>query len=70
MRHFIPRKTDLAILPAKRFNALFAAYNNTSRKCLDFKIPTETFAEVLHFEYESTSPLSRGRQVNRPHSSR
>jgi IS30 family transposase len=61
MRRFIPRKTDLALLPAKRFNALIAAYNNTPRKCLDFKTPAETFAQVLHFECESTSPLSRGR---------
>lgn len=60
MRRFIPRKTDLAILPAKRFNAIVAAYNNTPRKCLDFRTPAETFAEVLHFECESTSPLSRG----------
>jgi IS30 family transposase len=62
MRRFIPRKTDLAVLPAKSFNALVAAYNNTPRKCLDFRTPAETFAEVLHFECESTSPLSRGRQ--------
>ena len=61
MRRFIPRKTDLAILPAKSFNALVSAYNNTPRKCLDFKTPAETFAEVLHFECESNSPLSRGR---------
>ncbi len=65
MRRFIPRKIDLAILPAKRFNALIAAYNNTPRKCLDFNTPAETFAKVLHFECESTSPLSRGRQLYR-----
>jgi IS30 family transposase len=64
MRRFIPRKTDLAILPAKRFNALVAAYNNTPRKCLDFRTPDETFAKVLHFECESTSPLSRGRHLH------
>jgi transposase, IS30 family len=61
MRRFIPRKTDLAVLPDKRFKALIAAYNNTPRKCLDYKTPAETFAEALHFECESTSPLSRGR---------
>jgi IS30 family transposase len=63
MRRYIPRKTDLAILPDKRFNALVSAYNNTPRKCLDFKTPAETFSQVLHFECESTSPLSRGRQL-------
>jgi len=62
MRRFIPRKTDLATLPDKRFNVLVSAYNNTPRKCLDFKTPAETFSELLHFECESTSPLSRGRQ--------
>jgi IS30 family transposase len=59
MRRFIPRKTDLATLPDKRFNALIAAYNNTPRKCLDFRTPAETFAQVLHFECESTLPRSR-----------
>jgi IS30 family transposase len=63
MRRFIPRKTDLATLPNKRFKALISAYNNTPRKCLDFKTPAETFSEVLHFECESTSPLARGRQL-------
>jgi IS30 family transposase len=59
MRRFIPRKTDLAILTSQRFNALVSAYNNTPRKCLDFKTPAETFWEVLHFECESTFPLAR-----------
>jgi IS30 family transposase len=59
MRRFIPRKTDLAILSRQRFNALVSAYNNTPRKCLDFKTPVETFLEVLHFECESTFPLAR-----------
>ena len=61
MRRFIPRKTDLATLSSKRFKALVGAYNNTPRKCLDFKTPAESFSEVLHFECESTSPLPRGR---------
>src|SRR5262249_28647514 len=61
MRRFIPRKTDLAMLPKREFNALLRAYNSTPRKCLDFKTPAETFSELLHFECESTSPLSRGR---------
>jgi IS30 family transposase len=32
MRRFMPRKTDLAMLPNKRFKALISAYNNTPRK--------------------------------------
>ena len=59
MRRFIPRKTDLATLPNKRFNDLVSAYNNTPRKCLDFRTPAEAFSEVLHFECESTFPLTR-----------
>jgi IS30 family transposase len=59
MRRFLPRKTALATLPAKQFKALINAYNNTPRKCLDFKTPAETFAQALHFECESTFPLAR-----------
>jgi IS30 family transposase len=59
MRRFMPRKTDLATLPDKRFKALIRAYNNTPRKCLDFRTPAEAFSEVLHFECESTFPLAR-----------
>ncbi|WP_249780023.1 IS30 family transposase [Bradyrhizobium sp. dw_411] len=60
MRRFIPRKTDLATLSTRRFRRLIAAYNNTPRKCLDFSTPAETFAQVLHFECESTSRPSPG----------
>jgi IS30 family transposase len=59
MRRFIPRKTDLAMLPQELFLALVSAYNNTPRKCLDFRTPAETFIQLLHFECESTFPLSR-----------
>lgn len=59
MRRFLPRKTALATLSDSRFNALISVYNNTPRKCLDFKTPAEVFAEVLHFECESTFPLAR-----------
>ena len=61
MRRFIPRKTDLATLPTSRFQKFIAAYNNTPRKCLDFRTPAESFAQVLHFECESTSRRSPGR---------
>jgi transposase, IS30 family len=61
MRRFLPRKTDLATLNQPSFLAAMLAYNNTPRKCLDFKTPAEAFsAHLLHFECESTSPLSRG----------
>ena len=74
MRRFIPRKTDLATLQPKRFAALVSAYNNTPRKCLDFRTPAEAFSKVLHFGCESSSPRPRGRaefelpiQYNRSH---
>lgn len=60
MRRFMPRKTDLATLSTRRFRNLIAAYNNTPRKCLDFRTPAESFAQVLHFECESTVPRFRG----------
>lgn len=61
MRRFIPRKTDLATLTTAKFNALLAAYNNTPRKCLDWRTPAEAFSKALHFECESTVPASWGR---------
>jgi IS30 family transposase len=57
LRRFLPRKTNLDELPDGLLNALVARYNNTPRKCLGFKTPAETF--LLHFECESTFPLSR-----------
>lgn len=61
MRRFLPRKTDLAQIDQAHFLTLIAAYNNTPRKCLDWKTPAEAFSEqLLHFKRESTSPLSRG----------
>jgi IS30 family transposase len=60
IRRFLPRRTDLeSLLPDELFNAALA-YNHTPRKCLDFQTPAEAFSSVLHFERESTSPLSRG----------
>ncbi len=62
MRRFMPRKTDLDRLPTRRFRRMIAAYNNTPRKCLDFRTPAEVFSNVLHFECESTSRPSPGRR--------
>jgi IS30 family transposase len=59
MRRFLPRKSDLSTLSNRRLYALLSAYNNTPRKCLDFRTPAEVFLQVLHFECESTFPLSR-----------
>ena len=54
MRRVLPRKTDLVTLSDDRFTQLVSAYNNTPRKCLDYKTPAELFNEqVLHFKCES-----------------
>ena len=61
MRRFLPRKTDLATIDDDLFSAIIAAYNNTPRKCLDWKTPAQAFAiNLLHFERESTSLLPQG----------
>ncbi|MHC4718469.1 MAG: IS30 family transposase [Planctomycetota bacterium] len=60
MRRTLPRKTDLVTLSNERFTQLIQAYNNTPRKCLDFRSPAEVFwNEVLHFKCESTFPRPR-----------
>ena len=60
LRRLLPRKTDLETLTNQRFVRLVQAYNNTPRKCLDFRTPAEFFwEEVLHFKCESCCPFSR-----------
>jgi IS30 family transposase len=61
MRRFLPRKTDLSTLDSGALFGMMAAYNNTPRKCLDYRTPAEAFSQqVLHFKCESTSSPSRG----------
>jgi IS30 family transposase len=53
MRRALPRKTDLARMPDNHFQETIQAYNNTPRKCLDYKTPAEIFwKELLHFKCE------------------
>jgi len=59
LRRGLPRKTDLAMLAPVQIQQLARLYNNTPRKCLDFRTPAEVFLEALHFECDSTSPLAR-----------
>lgn len=59
-RRFLPRRTDLDQLKPSDIRRINHAYNHTPRKSLDFRTPAEVFSQVLHFERESTSPLSRG----------
>jgi IS30 family transposase len=59
MRRFLPRKTNLASLTNDEFNAIIALYNNTPRKCLDYRTPAEVFCQqLLHFKCDSTRQLS------------
>ena len=58
MRRTLPRKTDLAQLSENQFAHLLQAYNNTPRKCLGYRTPSEIFSDqVLHLKCESTFRL-------------
>lgn len=60
MRRNLPRKTDLASISNDLFTKIVQAYNNTPRKCLDFRTPAEVFwKKLLHFKCESTFPPAR-----------
>jgi transposase, IS30 family len=43
LRRRLPRKTNLADLSSRQIASIVQAYNDTPRKCLDFKTPTEAF---------------------------
>ena len=61
LRRALPRKTNLDTIDRDLFQASIAAYNNTPRKCLQFRTPAEVFlAKLLHFERESTPSLRSG----------
>ena len=61
LRRFLPTKTNLDTIDDNTFEACVAAYNNTPRKCLDFKTPAEVFfTKLLHFKRESTPSLCSG----------
>jgi transposase, IS30 family len=44
IRRRLPRKTNLADLSKRQIASIVQAYNETPRKCLDFKTPAEAFA--------------------------
>jgi len=48
MRRSLPRKSDLAAISQHQLDTLLAHYNNTPRKCLDFKTPNEVFSTILN----------------------
>jgi len=46
LRRYLPRKTDLALLPANQLAQLVERLNNTPRKCLGFQTPAEAFSKL------------------------
>jgi transposase, IS30 family len=61
LRRYLPRKTNLDQLSHQQLAAIASRYNNTPRKCLDFRTPAEACLNtLLHFECESTSRPSPG----------
>ena len=44
LRRRLPRKTNLADLSSDQLAVIIQAYNDTPRKCLDFKTPAEAFS--------------------------
>ena len=46
LRRYLPRKTNLDDISPTQLNAITNQYNNTPRKCLDFKTPAEAFSQL------------------------
>jgi transposase, IS30 family len=44
LRRRLPRKTNLAALSSRQIASIVQIYNNTPRKCLDFRTPAEAFS--------------------------
>ena len=44
LRRRLPRNTNLADLSSRQITSIVKAYNDTPRKCLDFKTPAEAFS--------------------------
>ena len=47
LRRCLPRKTNLAELSACQIAGIVKAYNDTPRKCLDFRTPAEAFSSLI-----------------------
>jgi IS30 family transposase len=46
LRRLLPRKTKLADVSSQQIARIVRAYNNTPRKCLDFRTPAEAFSAL------------------------
>ncbi len=45
LRRFLPRKTNLHVC-RQHIQQAASLYNNTPRKCLDFRTPAEAFSQL------------------------
>lgn len=60
LRRVLPRKTNIVKLKNMQIDDIVMLYNNTPRKCLGYRSPSEIFlSKLLHFKCESTLPHSR-----------
>ena len=60
LRRVLPRRLDLGRLSVARLLEILQLYNNTPRKCLDYRSPAEVFNQQLsHLQCEPTFPPAR-----------
>ena len=62
LRRNLPRKTNMEKVSETDLDRIIRRYNNTPRKCLNYKTPAEAFREnfnPLHFKCESIFPPAR-----------
>ena len=60
LRRFLPRTTNMKELTWERVKTIIQAYNNTPRKCLNYRTPAEIYNnQVLHLKCESSFPPAR-----------
>ena len=63
LRRFLPRTTNMKELTWERVKTIIQAYNNTPRKCLNYRTPAEIYNnQVLHLKCVSSFPPSRERR--------
>lgn len=48
IRRYIPKKTDLSLIPDDRIRYIEDQINNRPKKCLEYKTPKEVFNSFLH----------------------
>ena len=47
LRRWLPRRTDLDTITPQQLKQIEAAYNDTPRKCLDYKTPNEVISTII-----------------------